>query len=193
MSNDCSNNTALDGINGAAKRRRGRPKGSKNKPKTQTAISSHSIDDKPTCCSSFHPHLIEIPQGSDVADAISSFARRHSGGGDVCVLSASGPIAKACVCFPSFCQPMELTAPCQLLSITAAFLPGGSESMSACFGRLQGQVIWGKVAGPLVAAGKVDVVVATFGTSEAVADFSGGPSAVRAAGTTDTVRISDGG
>ncbi|KAG0487039.1 hypothetical protein HPP92_009134 [Vanilla planifolia] len=187
MSNDGGNNTVHDGMNGKAKRRRGRPKGSQNKAKSQPEIPGRSIDDKPTCCSSFHPHLIEIPEGSDVSDAIISFASRHSGGcgGGVCVLSASGPIAKACIYFPSLCQHVLLTAPCQLLSITAIFLPGGGKSMSACFRRLQGQAIWGKVAGPLMAAGKVDVVVTTFGTSEAGGDFSVAPSAVRAAGIMD--------
>ncbi|KAG0487040.1 hypothetical protein HPP92_009135 [Vanilla planifolia] len=169
MSNNCSNKTALDGINCETKRKRGRPKGSKNKPKSQPAILGRSVDDKPTCCSSFHTHLIEISEGSDVADAIITFARTHRGGqsGGVFVLSASGPIATACVCFTSLCQPMLLNGPCQLLSMTAIFLPGGDETMSACFGQLQGQVIWGKLAGPLMAAGKVVVVVATFGTSEA--------------------------
>ncbi|KAG0485174.1 hypothetical protein HPP92_009253 [Vanilla planifolia] len=38
--------------------------------------------------------------------------------------------------------------------------------MSACFASCKGRSFWG-IGGPLMAAGKVVVVVATFGTSEA--------------------------
>ncbi|PKU68505.1 Putative DNA-binding protein ESCAROLA [Dendrobium catenatum] len=149
--------TCCNGANIAAgKRKRGRPPGMKNKPVFPVATCTPDA-------ASLHPHVLEIPAGGDVAETIAAFARGCRIFG-VCVLSASGRIAAA-VLWEATPYPSTITfqGSFDLLSMTATFLPGRSEgSLAVTLAAPQGQVLGGVVAGPVVAAGNVVVVAATF-------------------------------
>ncbi|KAL0917480.1 hypothetical protein M5K25_012543 [Dendrobium thyrsiflorum] len=149
--------TCCNGANIATgKRKRGRPPGMKNKPMFPVATWTPDA-------ATLHPHVLEIPAGGDVAETIAAFARGCRIFG-VCVLSASGRIAAA-VLWEATPYPSTLTfqGSFDLLSMTATFLPGRSEgSLAVTLAGLQGQVMGGVVAGPVVAAGNVIVVAATF-------------------------------
>ncbi|KAH0460613.1 hypothetical protein IEQ34_011276 [Dendrobium chrysotoxum] len=157
---DMLKNTCCPGSNNAtAKRKRGGQPGSKNKPKIPVAnCMPHAA--------TLHPHVLEIHAGGDVAETIAAFARGCRNFG-VCVLSASGPIAAA-VLWEASPYPSTLTfhGSFNLLSFTATFLPGRSEgSLAVTLAGPHGQVVGGVVAGPVVAAGTVIVVAATFASS----------------------------
>ncbi|KAI0507910.1 hypothetical protein KFK09_014038 [Dendrobium nobile] len=143
--------------NATAKRRRGRKPGSKNKPKNIPVANCMPQ------VATLHQHVLEIHAGGDVAETIAAFARGCRNFG-VCVLSASGPIAAA-VLWEASPYPSTLTFQGSffLISFMATFLPGGSKgSMAVTLAGPHGQVLGGVVAGPVVAAGKVIVVAATF-------------------------------
>ncbi|KAH0460605.1 hypothetical protein IEQ34_011268 [Dendrobium chrysotoxum] len=143
-------------IGTAGKRKRGRPPGMKNKPMFPVATCTPDA-------ATLHPHVLEIPAGGDVAETIAAFARGCRIFG-VCVLSACGRIAAA-VLWEATPYPSTLTfqGSFDLLSMTATFLPGRSKgSLAVTLAGPQGQVMGGEVAGPVVAAGNVIVVAATF-------------------------------
>ncbi|PHT85752.1 AT-hook motif nuclear-localized protein 20 [Capsicum annuum] len=104
------------------RRPRGRPPGSKNKPKPPIFVTRDSPN-------ALRSHVMEVSGGSDVAESIAQFARRRQRG--VCVLSGNGSVANVTLRQPSS--------------------PGG-----------QGQVVGGSVVGPLIAAGPVMIIAATF-------------------------------
>ncbi|OAY79732.1 AT-hook motif nuclear-localized protein 17 [Ananas comosus] len=156
-----------------AKRPRGRPPGSKNKPKPPVVVTREA---EPSAA--MRPHILEIPGGHDVADALARFSRRRNLG--VCVLAGTGAVANV-----TLRQPSSSPSPApggagatvgfrgrfEILSMSAAFLPPAVAALSpaSAAGALsislagpQGQVVGGTVAGPLVAAGTVTVVAAAF-------------------------------
>lgn len=65
----------------ALRRPRGRPAGSKNKPKPPIIVTRDSAN-------ALRAHAIEVSSGCDVNESLSSFARRKQRG--VCILSGSG-------------------------------------------------------------------------------------------------------
>ncbi|KAJ4904555.1 AT-hook motif nuclear-localized protein 20 [Raphanus sativus] len=112
-----------------------------------------------------HSHVMEISDGSDVADTIAHFSRRRQRG--VCVLSGTGSVAN--VTLRQAAAPggvVSLQGRFEILSLTGAFLPGpappGSTGLTVYLAGVQGQVLGGSVVGPLVAIGSVMVIAATF-------------------------------
>ncbi|KAA8539037.1 hypothetical protein F0562_025729 [Nyssa sinensis] len=145
-------------IEGATRRPRGRPPGSKNKPKPPIFVTRDSPN-------ALRSHVMEVSNGSDVAESIAQFARRRQRG--VWVLSASGTVTNVTLRQPS--SPgavMALHGRLEILSLTGAFLPGpappGSTGLTIYLAGGQGQVVGGSVVGSLVAAGPVMVIAATF-------------------------------
>ncbi|KAM7526723.1 hypothetical protein LguiA_016625 [Lonicera macranthoides] len=142
----------------ATRRPRGRPPGSKNKPKPPIFVTRDSPN-------ALRSHVMEVGSGSDIADSIAQFARRRQRG--VCVLSASGTVINVTLRQPSApAAVMALHGRFEILSLTGAFLPGpappGSTGLTIYLAGGQGQVVGGSVVGPLVAAGPVMVIAATF-------------------------------
>ncbi|CAI9771271.1 unnamed protein product [Fraxinus pennsylvanica] len=140
------------------RRPRGRPSGSKNKPKPPIFVTR----DFPNALRS---HVMEVAGGADVAESISQFARRRQRG--VCVLSGSGSVANITIKQPA--EPgaaVALPGKFEILSLTGAFLPGpapqGATGLKVYLAGGQGQVVGGCVVGPLMAAGPVMVIAATF-------------------------------
>ncbi|GAV66784.1 DUF296 domain-containing protein [Cephalotus follicularis] len=140
------------------RRPRGRPAGSKNKPKPPIFVTR----DSPNALKS---HVMEIASGTDVAETLAQFARRRQRG--LCVLSGSGMVTNITLRQPSAPGAvMALHGRFEILSLTGAFLPGpappGSTGLTIYLAGGQGQVVGGSVVGSLVASGPVMVIAATF-------------------------------
>ncbi|MED6163001.1 hypothetical protein PIB30_075801 [Stylosanthes scabra] len=155
---DNTNSSAGDRRGGSGRRPRGRPPGSKNKPKQPLVIRK----DFPNALQS---HILEISDGADVADCLSTFAtRRHRG---VSVLSGTGTVTNVTLGQPA--APggaVSLQGTFQILSLSGAILPPpsppGAAGLAVYLAGVQGEVIGGRVVGSLVACGTVMVVAATF-------------------------------
>ncbi|KAE8009921.1 hypothetical protein FH972_006326 [Carpinus fangiana] len=146
------------GIEVATRRPRGRPPGSKNKPKPPIFVTRDSPN-------ALRSHVMEITNGADVADSVAQFARRRQRG--VCVLSGSGTVTNVSLRQPSApAAVMALHGRFEILSLTGSFLPGpappGSTGLTIYLAGGQGQVVGGSVVGPLLASGSVMVMAATF-------------------------------
>lgn len=140
------------------RRPRGRPPGSKNKPKPPIFVTRDSPN-------SLKSHVMEVSSGADVAESVAQFARRRQRG--VCVLSGSGSVANVTLRQPAAPGAVvALHGRFDILSLTGAFLPGpappGATGLTVYLAGGQGQVVGGSVVGPLIAAGPVMVIAATF-------------------------------
>lgn len=143
---------------GGGRRPRGRPPGSKNKPKPPIVITKESPN-------ALRSHVLEISSGSDVSECIATFAqRRHRG---VSVLSGTGIVTNVTLRQPA--APggvLTLQGRFEILSLSGAFLPApsppGATGLTVYLAGGQGQVVGGMVVGQLVASGPVMVIAATF-------------------------------
>ncbi|KAK8511165.1 hypothetical protein V6N13_013582 [Hibiscus sabdariffa] len=140
------------------RRPRGRPPGSKNKPKPPIFVTRDSPN-------ALRSHVMEVASGTDVAESIAQFARRRQRG--VCVLSGNGSVANVTLRQPAAPGAVvALHGRFEILSLTGAFLPGpappGSTGLTVYLAGGQGQVVGGSVVGSLIAAGPVMVIAATF-------------------------------
>ncbi|KAM0948316.1 putative AT-hook motif nuclear-localized protein 15-29 [Dioscorea sansibarensis] len=143
--------TGGSNLNTAGRRPRGRPAGSKNKPKPPIIISRDSPN-------ALRSHVLEISSGTDIMDAMLTFARRRQRG--VCILSGSGVVTNV-----SLRQPgapgavVTLQGRFEILSLAGAFLPApsppGATGLTVYLAGGQGQVVGGSVMGELVASGPV--------------------------------------
>ncbi|GAA0168922.1 hypothetical protein Leryth_002616 [Lithospermum erythrorhizon] len=157
---DINNNNNYEPKEGAIelsnRRPRGRPAGSKNKPKPPIFVTRDSPN-------ALRSHVMEVADGSDIADSIAQFARRRQRG--VCVMSASGIVINVTLSQPS-AGVMALHGRFEILSLTGSFLPGpappGSSGLTIYLAGGQGQVVGGSVVGCLIAAGPVMVIASTF-------------------------------
>jgi predicted DNA-binding protein with PD1-like motif len=135
------------------RRPRGRPMGSKNKPKPPVIITRDSPN-------ALHSHILEVPPGADVAACVAEYARRRGRG--VCVLGASGAVADVVVRGAAGPLPGRF----ELLSMTGTVLPppapAEASGLAVLLSAGQGQVVGGCIVGPLVAAGTVTLFAATF-------------------------------
>ncbi|GJN15418.1 hypothetical protein PR202_gb02331 [Eleusine coracana subsp. coracana] len=140
------------------RRPRGRPPGSKNKPKPPIFVTRDSPN-------ALRSHVMEVAAGTDVADSIAHFARRRQRG--VCVLSGAGTITDVALRQPAAPGAVvALRGRFEILSLTGTFLPGpappGSTGLTVYLAGGQGQVVGGSVVGTLTAAGPVMVIASTF-------------------------------
>ncbi|XP_031402013.1 AT-hook motif nuclear-localized protein 29-like [Punica granatum] len=169
------------GSSSATKKPRGRPPGSKNKPKPPLVITRESE-------SAMKPVVLEISAGSDVIEMVTSFARRRRVG--VTLLSGTGTVSNVTLRHPMSSNShapgslISLHGPFHLLSLWGSFMGFNTNAKTAAaaskqaaaasapvpaqhgFGitlsGAQGQVFGGVVGGKVVAAGPVVVVAATF-------------------------------
>ncbi|KAF3334001.1 putative DNA-binding protein ESCAROLA [Carex littledalei] len=138
---------------------RGRPAGSKNKPRPPVIITR----DSPNVLRS---HVMEIASGADIMEAISTFARKRQRG--VSVLSGSGVVTNVTIRQPS--APPGTVATLhgrfEILSLSGAFLPApsppGASGLMIYLAGGQGQVVGGSVMGELLASGPVMIIAASF-------------------------------
>ncbi|WOK92736.1 hypothetical protein Cni_G01427 [Canna indica] len=140
-----------------ARRPRGRPPGSKNKPKPPVIITRESAN-------ALRAHILEVGAGCDVFECLSTYARRRQRG--VCVLSGSGTVANVTLRQPAGAAVATLQGRFEILSLAGSFLPPpappGATSLAVFLAGGQGQVVGGSVVGSLIAAGPVIVIAASF-------------------------------
>uniref|UniRef100_A0A0E0KUI5 AT-hook motif nuclear-localized protein n=1 Tax=Oryza punctata TaxID=4537 RepID=A0A0E0KUI5_ORYPU len=159
-----SSGPAADGAGGGpgdvvARRPRGRPPGSKNKPKPPVIITRESAN-------TLRAHILEVGSGCDVFECVSTYARRRQRG--VCVLSGSGVVTNVTLRQPSAPAGavVSLHGRFEILSLSGSFLPPpappGATSLTIFLAGGQGQVVGGNVVGALYAAGPVIVIAASF-------------------------------
>ncbi|XP_031498981.1 AT-hook motif nuclear-localized protein 17-like [Nymphaea colorata] len=164
-------NTTNDGASiEVARKPRGRPPGSKNKPKPPIIITRDSDN-------AMRPHIIEVPSGCDIVEAVAQFVRRRQFG--LCVMSGSGTVANVTLRQPaSPGATVTFHGRFDILSLSATYLPSSSPAsptsssivansggFTISLAGAQGQVIGGPVVGSLLAAGTVIVVAASFATT----------------------------
>lgn len=155
--------TADGGTIEVVRRPRGRPPGSKNKPKPPVIITRETDP-------GMSPYILEVPGGVDIVEAISRFSRRRNTG--LCILTGSGTVANVTLRQPSTTPGATVTfhGRFDILSVSATFLPpsvlsqfpSSVNNITISLAGPQGQIVGGAVAGPLQAAGTVYVIAASF-------------------------------
>ncbi|XP_027346343.1 AT-hook motif nuclear-localized protein 23-like [Abrus precatorius] len=140
------------------RRPRGRPPGSKNKPKPPVIITRESAN-------TLRAHILEVGSGSDVFDCVTTYARRRQRG--ICILSGSGTVTNVSLRQPAAAGAVvTLHGRFEILSLSGSFLPPpappGATSLTIYLAGGQGQVVGGSVVGELTAAGPVIVIAASF-------------------------------
>ncbi|MBA0739957.1 hypothetical protein Gogos_013182 [Gossypium gossypioides] len=142
------------------RRPRGRPPGSKNKPKTPTVITRDND-------SAMKPVVLQISAGSNVIENIINFARRNHV--SVSILSATGSISDVILRYPSpQGAPYRFAGTFGILSLSGSFFvdhnttPAPCSSFSIILSGRQAQILGGIVAGEVMAATPVTVVVVTL-------------------------------
>ncbi|EPS71465.1 hypothetical protein M569_03296, partial [Genlisea aurea] len=138
------------------RRPRGRPPGSKNKPKLPMVVTR----DGPNSMGS---HVLEVSAGDDVVEGLTAYARRKGRG--ICVLSGGGTVASVTLRQPSG-SALTLQGRFEILNLSGTILPPpappGAGGLSVFMAGGHGQVVGGSVVGPLTAAGPVILIAASF-------------------------------
>ncbi|KAJ7513564.1 hypothetical protein O6H91_23G026000 [Diphasiastrum complanatum] len=137
---------------------RGRPPGSKNKPKPPIIITRDTG-------TGMRPHVLEIASGCDINESMETFARRRQRG--LCVLGGSGSVANVTLRQPSAPgSTVTFQGRFEILTMSGAFLqqpaPFASAGLTISLAGAQGQVLGGNVVGALMAASPVLVIAASF-------------------------------
>ncbi|XP_051129733.1 AT-hook motif nuclear-localized protein 22-like [Andrographis paniculata] len=140
------------------RRPRGRPAGSKNKPKPPIIITRDSAN-------ALKSVVIEIAGGCDIHDSLSTFATRRQKG--ICILSATGTVANVTLRQPAAPGAvLPLQGRFEILSLYGSILPPpappAASGLTIYLAGAQGQVVGGAVAGPLMASGPVVITAASF-------------------------------
>ncbi|CAI8609666.1 unnamed protein product [Vicia faba] len=121
-----------------------------------------------SAASNFTPHIITVNTGEDVTMKVISFSQQ--GPRALCVLSANGVIKSVTLRQPDASGgTLTYEGLFEILSLSGSFMPndsGGTRSrsggMSVSLSSPDGRVVGGGVAGLLVAASPVQVVVGSF-------------------------------
>ncbi|GMI69673.1 AT-hook motif nuclear-localized protein 22 [Hibiscus trionum] len=152
----------VPGTEGEISRRpRGRPAGSKNKPKPPIIITRDSAN-------ALRSHVMEIATGCDIMESVSTFARRRQRG--VCILSGSGTVTNVTLRQPGAPGAVvTLHGRFEILSLSGSFLPPpappAASTLTIYLAGGQGQVVGGTVVGQLVASGPAVIMAASFGNA----------------------------
>ncbi|XP_073308798.1 AT-hook motif nuclear-localized protein 23-like [Primulina huaijiensis] len=150
-----SNNNSGDAVE---RRTRGRPAGSKNKPKPPVIITRESAN-------TLRAHILEVNSGWDVFDVVATYARKRQRG--ICILSGTGTVTNVSLRQPSAAGGVvNLQGRFEILSLTGSFLPPpappGATSLTIYLAGGQGQVVGGNVVGALIASGPITIIAASF-------------------------------
>ncbi|XP_057976985.1 AT-hook motif nuclear-localized protein 1 [Malania oleifera] len=153
----------------AEKRGKVRPSGSASKQQ-QPKLDLENSGDWVACSvgANFTPHIITVNSGEDVTMKVISFSQQ--GPRAICILSANGVISNVTLRQPdSSGGTLTYEGRFEILSLSGSFMPsesGGTRSrsggMSVSLASPDGRVVGGGVAGLLVAASPVQVVVGSF-------------------------------
>ncbi|CAL0329500.1 unnamed protein product [Lupinus luteus] len=138
------------------KKPRGRPVGSKNKPKSPIIITQDHEE-------LLKPVVIKVAIGFDVMESLIEFARKRKVG--ISVLSGSGSISSVTLHYPLLSSPsFTLHGPFTLLSLTGTYFSGPSHPSFPSF--THGQIFGGVVAGKIVAGSIVTISATVFKNPE---------------------------
>ncbi|GKD06850.1 AT-hook motif nuclear-localized protein 23, partial [Tanacetum coccineum] len=142
----------------SGRRPRGRPPGSKNKPKPPVIITRESAN-------TLRAHILEIGSGFDIFESVATYARKRQRG--ICILSGSGTVTNVSLRQPTAAgSVLALQGRFEILSLSGSFLPPpappGATSLTVFLAGGQGQVVGGNVVGELTAAGPVIVIASSF-------------------------------
>ncbi|XP_073153129.1 AT-hook motif nuclear-localized protein 18-like [Henckelia pumila] len=147
-----------EGEMSGSRRPRGRPAGSKNKPKPPIIITRDSAN-------ALRTHVMEISDGCDIMEGVANFARRRQRG--VCIMSGSGNVTNVTLKQPA--SPgaiVTLHGRFEILSLSGSFLPPpappAATGLTIYLAGGQGQVVGGSVVGQLLASGPVIIMAASF-------------------------------
>ncbi|BFG31530.1 hypothetical protein CerSpe_178040 [Prunus speciosa] len=140
------------------RRPRGRPAGSKNKPKPPIIITRDSAN-------ALRTHVMEIADGCDIVESVATFARRRQRG--VCIMSGTGTVTNVTIRQPA--SPgsiVTLHGRFEILSLAGSFLPPpappAATGLTIYLAGGGGQVVGGSVVGTLIASGPVVIMAASF-------------------------------
>lgn len=147
-------------VSPTTKKARGRPPGSSNKKKQIEAIGSTGIG--------FIPHVINVKPGEDVSSKVMAFSQ--NGPRAVCILSANGAISNVTLRQAATSGgTATFEGRFDILSLSGSFMlsdVGGHRSrtggLSTTLAGPDGRVFGGCVAGLLIAASPVQVIVGSF-------------------------------
>ncbi|RDX78760.1 AT-hook motif nuclear-localized protein 6, partial [Mucuna pruriens] len=153
----------------AWKRGRGRPIESMKKSSFKFEVESPGPGEgiAYSVGANFTPHVLTVNAGEDVTMKIMSFSQQSRA---ICILSATGTISNVTLRQPSSCGgTLTYEGRFEILSLSGSFMPtengvtrSRSGGMSISLAGPDGRVMGGGLAGLLVAAGPVQVVVASF-------------------------------
>ncbi|KAF5731665.1 putative DNA binding protein [Tripterygium wilfordii] len=141
-----------------------------NLEKKQKRMGMENSDDWAACSSgaNFTAHVIIVNSGEDVLMKIMSFSQQ--GPRSICILSANGLVSNVTLRQPDASGgTLTYEGRFEILSLSGSFMPTqihGSRSkyggVSVTLASPNGQVVGGGVAGVLVAASSVQVVIGSF-------------------------------
>ncbi|PIN15463.1 hypothetical protein CDL12_11898 [Handroanthus impetiginosus] len=156
-----SNDNDIIPLGEVTRRPRGRPAGSKNKPKPPIIITRDSAN-------ALRSHVMEVANGCDIQESISGFATRRQRG--VCILSGNGNVTNVTLRQPTAPGAvLTLHGRFEILSLSGSFLPPpappAASGLTIYLAGTQGQVVGGMVVGPLLASGPVMIMAASFGNA----------------------------
>ncbi|KAK6942675.1 PPC domain [Dillenia turbinata] len=148
----------------ATKRGRGRPPGSGN---WQVLAQLGELFTN-TAGADFTPHVVTVNTGEDVAGKIQSFSLKGPRG--ICVLSANGAVSNVTIRQPGSAGGiLTYEGRFEILSLSGSYtisdfggMRGRTGGLSVSLAGPDGRVIGGSVAGTLVAANPVQIVVGSF-------------------------------
>lgn len=140
------------------RRPRGRPPGSRNRPKPPVVITKESPN-------ALRSHVLEIATGTDIYGCLAAFVRRRRCG--VSVVSGTGVVKDVTLRLPAAPDGViTLQGTFEILSLSGTFLPEpsppGATRLTVFLAGGQGQVLGGAVVGALVASVPVTVIAASF-------------------------------
>ncbi|XXG64368.1 hypothetical protein AAC387_Pa05g2341 [Persea americana] len=143
------------------KRRRGRPVGSGNKQQREVAVLGSSV-------LGLKPYVLTVKTGEDVSGKIMSFPQHGLKG--ICILSANGSISNVTLRQSSTSGgTVTYEGRFEILSLSGSYLiseSGGQRSrtggLSVSLAGTDGRILGGGVAGLLVAASPVQVIMGSF-------------------------------
>ncbi|XP_057455337.1 AT-hook motif nuclear-localized protein 1-like [Lotus japonicus] len=149
--------------------KRGKPRGMEYKQSKKIGLDHH-LGDLNACSdgTSFMPHIITVNAGEDITMKVISFSQQ--GPRAICILSANGVISNVTLRQPdSSGGTLTYEGRFEILSLSGSFMPtenqgtrSRSGGMSVSLASPDGRVVGGGVAGLLVAASPVQVVVGSF-------------------------------
>ncbi|KAF7844756.1 AT-hook motif nuclear-localized protein 7-like [Senna tora] len=148
--------------------KRGKPKGMEYKQNDKDGFEH--LGDLNGCSigTNFMPHIITVNSGEDITMKVISFSQQ--GPRAICILSANGVISNVTLRQPdSSGGTLTYEGRFEILSLSGSFMPtesqgtrGRSGGLSVSLASPDGRVVGGGVAGLLIAATPVQVVVGSF-------------------------------